>query len=120
MNECNSYCNSASKDFPYFYHLLLIYVLVVIIFKTRPLLAQGGVDEYEADDAATDMMEHDPNIINPQNSEGYGTNIQTTINNKSGRSLMKSMLRYIFTYSIINSCSSNVSCFFFCHYLLSS
>ena len=81
-------------------NLLLIYALIVIIFETRPLLAQGGVDEYEADDAATDMMEHDPNIINPQNSEGYGTNIQTTINNKSGISLMKSMLRYIFTYYI--------------------
>ena len=81
-------------------NLLLIYALIVIIFETMPLLAQGGVDEYEADDAATDMMEHDPNIINPQNSEGYGTNIQTTINNKSGILLMKSMLRYIFTYYI--------------------
>jgi len=37
------------------------------------------------DQASQDMMEHDPNIINPQNDEGYGDNIPTTISGTSGR-----------------------------------
>ena len=36
------------------------------------------------DQASQDMMEHDPNIINPQNDEGYGDNIPTTIGGTSG------------------------------------
>ena len=36
------------------------------------------------DQASQDMMEHDPNIINPQNDEGYGDNSPTTISGTSG------------------------------------
>ena len=51
-----------------------------------PSVAEGGIADMSSNDdqASQDMMEHDPNIINPQNDEGYGDNIPTTISGTSG------------------------------------
>ena len=49
--------------------------------------AQGDLSgqDMAEDESSQDMMEHDPNILNPINQEGYGRNIPTTVSDTSGK-----------------------------------
>ena len=62
--------------------IYLLFVTIILIYGIDPSVAEGGIAD--DDQASQDMMEHDPNIINPQNDEGYGDNIPTTIGGTSG------------------------------------
>ena len=62
--------------------IYLLFVTIILIYGIDPSVAEGGIAD--DDQASQDMMEHDPNIINPQNDEGYGDNIPTTISGTSG------------------------------------
>ena len=61
------------------------YLLCLLISGVNFCLAQGDIAEYE-DSSSKDMMEHDPNILNPINKEGYGANIPTSISETQGSS----------------------------------
>ena len=52
----------------------------------QPLEAQGDLSgqDINEDDSSKDMMEHDPNILNPINQEGYGRNVPTTVGDTLG------------------------------------
>ena len=63
--------------------IYLHFVTIILLFGVDPSVAEGGIASND-DQASQDMMEHDPNIINPQNDEGYGDNIPTTISGTSG------------------------------------
>ena len=54
---------------------------------TTPLEAQGGMDGQDVvdDESSKDMMEHDPNIVNPINQEGYGKNVPTSVGDSAGK-----------------------------------
>ena len=64
--------------------LSAILVFCVVI---QPIDAQGDLSgqDMAEDESSQDMMEHDPNILNPINQEGYGRNIPTTVNDNSGK-----------------------------------
>ena len=66
--------------------IYLPFITIILIFGVDPSVAEGGIADMSSNDdqASQDMMEHDPNIINPQNDEGYGDNIPTTISGTSG------------------------------------
>lgn len=64
--------------------IYLLSVTIILILGVDPSLAEGADMSSNDDQASQDMMEHDPNIINPQNDEGYGDNIPTTISGTSG------------------------------------
>ena len=66
--------------------IYLSFVTIILILGVDPSVAEGGIADMSSNDdqASQDMMEHDPNIINPQNDEGYGDNIPTTISGTSG------------------------------------
>ena len=66
--------------------LVIFYLLFLLNSRVYFCLAQGNIAEYE-DSSSKDMMEHDPNIVNPINQEGYGENIPTTIRESQGSSL---------------------------------
>ena len=64
-------------------------VLLVLFWLIKPLESQGDMDGQDIveDESSKDMMEHDPNIVNPINQEGYGENIPTTVGDTSGKYL---------------------------------
>ena len=64
--------------------LSAILVFCVVI---QPIDSQGDLSgqDMAEDESSQDMMEHDPNILNPINQEGYGRNIPTTVNDNSGK-----------------------------------
>ena len=64
--------------------IFLIFVTIILILGVDPSVAEGADMSSNDDQASQDMMEHDPNIINPQNDEGYGDNIPTTISGTNG------------------------------------
>ena len=63
------------------------FVLLVLCWMTTPLEAQGGMDGQDVvdDESSKDMMEHDPNIVNPINQEGYGKNVPTSVGDSAGK-----------------------------------
>ena len=67
-------------------HMMCLCTIIVIVSEIRPLLAQADLSVPDTEDASTDMMENDPNIINPQNNEGYGDNYPTSISDTKGSS----------------------------------
>ena len=73
-----------SQDSIIFSCLSAILVFCVVM---QPTEAQGDLSgqDMAEDESSKDMMEHDPNILNPINQEGYGRNIPTTVNDNSGK-----------------------------------
>ena len=63
-----------------------ICAILVFSFMMQPLDAQGDLSgqDINEDDSSKDMMEHDPNILNPINQEGYGRNVPTTVGDTLG------------------------------------
>ena len=61
-----------------------IFVFCVIMQQIEAQGDLSGQDMAE-DESSQDMMEHDPNILNPINQEGYGRNIPTTVSDTSGK-----------------------------------
>ena len=61
--------------------------ILVFCVAMQPTDAQGDLSgqDMAEDESSKDMMEHDPNILNPINQEGYGRNIPTTVNDNSGK-----------------------------------
>ena len=61
--------------------------ILVFCSMMQPLQAQGDLSgqDINEDDSSKDMMEHDPNILNPINQEGYGRNVPTTVGDTLGK-----------------------------------
>ena len=61
--------------------------MLVFCVVIQPIDAQGDLSgqDMAEDESSQDMMEHDPNILNPINQEGYGRNIPTTVNDNLGK-----------------------------------
>ena len=57
-------------------NIVLLYVLLVWNSEFCSLSAEGDSDTSGTDEAL-DMMENDPNIINPQNGKEYGKYLPT-------------------------------------------
>ena len=72
------------RDSIMFSYLSAILVFCVVI---QQIDAQGDLSgqDMAEDESSQDMMEHDPNILNPINQEGYGRNIPTTVNDNLGK-----------------------------------
>ena len=64
---------------------VIFYLLFFLSGTVNFCLAQGDIAEYE-DTSSKDLMEHDPNILNPINQEGYGENVPTSIIDTQGSS----------------------------------
>lgn len=81
-----------------------IFVFCVIM---QQIDAQGDLSgqDMAEDESSQDMMEHDPNILNPINQEGYGRNIPTTVSDTSGKVYTQKNqihINYRYVYRIIS------------------